>query len=446
MVQPNELSKQPPSASVGRYPALAVAFLGWLFAGVQLGVTAIAMRDSVKDLLGPASEGDYGTWFGWLTASFMFGAATGGYVLGWVGDRWGRKRAIILSIASYSLFSGLTYFVQSADQMLWMRFLVGLGVGGMWPNGISLVTEAWPSVSRPMVAGIIGTSANIGTMLFALLACWLVITPDSWRWVMLLGLAPILLAGWAMIALPESPQWLALQRASSEPSEAKRTTEEDSKWAGLMSLLDIFRPPILRITLVGMLLGTIPLFGGWGSSNWANAWASEVGGSSKSDDPALKARALLARSAPGSVASLLGGLLAFRMGRRACYCLLALGCLVCSQCLFRLSHPSSASFIWWTAALGVFNGFFFGWLPLCLPELFPTRVRATGAGVSFNFGRIATAVGILAVASMLKATFGGDYAAIGQFTSWVYLIGAIVIWFAPDTSCSTLSSPQAVPR
>ncbi len=418
-------------SSSARYWVLIIVFLGWMFAGVQLAVVSIVMRDAVKDLLGVADEADYGRWFGWLTAAFMFGAAFGGYGLGWAGDRFGRKYAIVWSIACYSLFAGFTYFVTTAEQLLCMRFLVGVGVGGMWPNGIALVSEAWPKLSRPMLSGVIGTAANIGTMLFSILACFVYVTPDSWRWVMLLGALPILLACVAVIAIHESPEWLALQKKAT----ATLATQGKSQ----SPLFEIFRPPMLRITLVGIVLGTIPLFGGWGSSNWANAWASEVGGKSQNADPALKARTLLARSAPGSVASLMGGVVASTLGRRMSFCLLSLGCLFCSQYLFRYSNPNSDDFLFWTAGLGLFNGFYFGWLPLCLPELFPTRVRATGAGVSFNFGRIATAFGIVVAASLLKATFGGDYARIGQLTSWVYLIGAVAIWCAPDTSHKPLT-------
>ncbi len=151
-------------------------------------------------------------------------------------------------------------------------------------------------------------------------------------------------------------------------------------------------------------------------------------------DPGLKAKVLLARSAPGSLASLLGGALALLMGRRRCYFFLSLACLFCAQYMFWFSHPNEVQFLWWTGALGLFSGFFFGWLPLCLPELFPTRVRSTGAGVSFNFGRIATALGILVAAGLLKQIFHGDYALIGRLTSLIYLVGMFAIWLAPDTS------------
>ena len=419
---------------------VSTGFLGWMLAGVQLAVTSIVMREAVKSLLGSADEAQNAQWYGYLTSSFLLGAAVGGYGLGWIGDRFGRKRAMALSIGCYSIFAGLTFFVQSPEQLLLLRFLTGLGVGGMWPNGIALVSEAWPNMSRPMLAGVIGTAANIGIMLFSVLTCFVHVTVDDWRWVMGLCSLPIFLAAFAAAFVPESPRWLAL----------KLNPKEDPSGADARSpLVEVFSPPLLKVTLIGIALGTVPLFGGWGNANWANAWASQEGEAAKAeevneelppeetvtaDDPALKARALLARSAPGSLASLLGGAVAMLIGRRIFYFFLSFACLFCSQYLFWFSHPLQDDFLWWMGALGLFSGFFFGWLPLCLPELFPTRVRSTGAGVSFNFGRIATVVGILIAAVMLGQSYGGDYAAIGRITGLIYVVGMVVIWFAPDTS------------
>ena len=90
-------------------------------------------------------------------------------------------------------------------------------------------------------------------------------------------------------------------------------------------------------------------------------------------------------------------------------------------------------FLAWNAALGFFSGFFFGWLPLCLPELFPTRVRATGAGVSFNWGRILTAIGVLATAALLKEQLKGQYDIVGRYTGFIYAVGMVVILLVPDT-------------
>ncbi len=425
----------PTLSTWNRYLVLVAGFLGWMLAGVQLAVTSVVMREAARSLLDSSDEGLFGQWFGMLTSAFLLGAASGGYLFGCVGDRMGRKKAMAISIACYSLFAGLTYFVNGPWQLLVLRFATGMGVGGMWPNGIALVSEAWPNMSRPMLAGVIGTAANVGIMLFSILTCFVHVTPDEWRWVMALGATPLILAVLVALFVPESPRWLAIRSSEAPKDSASSATSSP--------LVEIFRPPLLKVTIVGITLGTIPLFGGWGNSNWANAWASQAGEKVEAEeqsaepveaDPALKARVLLARSAPGSLASLLGGAVATLIGRRRCYFLLALACFFCSQSLFSLASPKDPQFLWWTGALGLFSGFFFGWLPLCLPEMFPTRVRSTGAGVSFNFGRVATAIAIVIAAIMLKENFQGDYAQLGRVTSLVYLIGTVVIWFAPDTS------------
>lgn len=447
----------------GRLLVLAAGFSGWMLAGVQLGITSIVMRDAAKGLVGTSDEAVLGQWFGWLISSFMLGAALGGYLFGWIGDKLGRKTGMALSIACYSIAAGFAGFSTTPTQLLIGRFFVGLGVGGMWPNGIALVAEAWPNMSRPMLAGVIGTAANIGIMCFSILTCYKFVTPDDWRWTMYMSFAPVMLAGIVAVLVPESPRWLAVQR-----SHSKARTAQDSLAKNKSPLVEVFQYPLLRYTILGIALGTVPLFGGWGSSNWAIAWAAQIGDqqdeqtavdiraqaapdSSASavkaaddrqqaaSDPALKARAVLARSAPGSLASLLGGAVATLVGRRRFYFFLSVACLFCSQYLFWMSHPSSPDFLWWTAALGLFSGFFFGWLPLYLPELFPTRVRSTGAGVSFNFGRIGTVFGILAAGGLLKNLFDGDYAAIGRLTSWIYAFGALIILFAPDTAGKDLT-------
>ena len=439
------------SPSSGRYRVLAAGFFGWMLAGVQLGVTSIVMPAATQDVLQTDNKAEVGPWIGWLVAWFLLGGAAGGYVLGFMGDRIGRKKAMALSIATYSVFAGLTCFVDSPWQLLIMRFMTGVGVGGMWPNGIALVSEAWPGMSRPMLAGVIGTAANVGIMMISLVMLFAEVSHDNWHWVMQLTTLPIFLAVFVWVCVPESARWMA---AVGADSELGRST------SGTSPQLEVFQPPMLRVTILGIILGTIPLFGGWGSANWANVWAASIGdkqvettekvdndeprpddeaqaessgvADKPKEDTGLKARVLLARSGPGSLASLLGGVVAAFVGRRRFYFFLAIACLACSQYVFLYSQPGRSDFLWAVAALGLFSGFFFGWLPLCLPELFPTRVRATGAGISFNFGRIATAVGILVAAGFLKSFFDGDYARIGQLTSWIYAVGAVAILFAPD--------------
>ena len=428
-------------SQTGKIFVLAAGFLGWMFAGVQLGVTSLVMRVAAQGLMPDADEATLGQWFGWLVSALLLGGALGGYLFGWIGDRVGRKRAMALSILFYSVSAGLTYFVQSPQQLLIMRFLTGIGVGGMWPNGVALISEAWPSISRPMLAGLMGTAANVGIMMASIVSYYYFVTPEDWRWTMLAGATSAVLSVFVLICVPESPKWLAVRE--------KRQQAAQESTASTSPLVEIFRQPLLGITLIGITLGTIPLFGGWGTANWANAWASQIGdktppsstdsANNSPDDPALKARVLLARSGPGSLASLLGGVVAATIGRKFSYFLLSLCSLASAQYIFWFSEPGETSFLWGMAALGLFSGFFFGWLPFCLPEMFPTRVRSTGAGVSFNFGRIVTVIGILVAAGLLKDQFQGDYARIGRLTSWIYAFGMLAAFFIPPAAEEALA-------
>lgn len=437
-----DLAPQPvPLSRAGRLTVLAVAFLGWLGAGVHMAITQQTGRAASIDLLGRTGELDagrftaagetqppsavereqvrawevaVGRWFAWNQCAFLFGAAAGGLLFGWVGDRIGRARGMAVSILTYSAFSAAVALAQAPWQFAGLWFVACLGVGGMWPNGVALVAEAWSGASRPVMAGVIGTSANVGIFLLATLARWEPITPDHWRWVMLVGAAPLALGVFTLVAVPESPRWLAAQRTHTESSAAT-------------SIGVVFRRPLLGVTLVGIVLATTPVIGGWGTANWMTPWAEKAGGA------ALRADVLQVRAMTGILGSLLGGWIASSLGRRTTYFLVSLASLLIAQYVFWRLLPTDNSFLVWVAVLGFVSGVYFGWLPLCLPELFPTRVRSTGAGVSFNFGRILTAMTLFA-SGALMGYFGGDYARIGRITACFFVLGMVAILFAPDTS------------
>jgi SHS family sialic acid transporter-like MFS transporter len=423
----------------GRIVILITAFLGWMFAGFQMSITPLVSHSAVNSFLWPgqseqklsldeekARKTIRGKWFARNNALFLLGAAAGGWGLGWFGDRLGRSKAMGASILCFSVFAGLALFARSPLEFVLFRFMSGLGVGGMWPNGIALVSEAWPNVSRPALAGVIGTAANVGLVLMGLAANIRPITPDDWHWMMLLGASTGVLGLLSLALVPESPRWLAGRVQQTAPPPVG----------------EIFRGPLLKITLIGICLGTIPLYGGWGSGNWLVPWSDEEGAKrnekGEAKDTTLKARIQVARSAGGTISSLLGGFLASLLGRRRSYFLISLGSLTVSFYLFNFLKPFDATFIPFVFLLGLISGFFFGWLPLCLPELFPTRVRSTGAGVTFNFGRVATAIGVLG-AVYLVDRFEGDYPKVMGINSLVYALGMVVIWFAPDTSKKGLS-------
>src|SRR5262249_6897259 len=124
-------------------------------------------------------DANIGKWFSVATAGFLVGAATGGVLFGWLGDRLGRVRALTLSVLTYAIFSGLCGFATAAWQIPLLRFISALGMGGEWSLGVALVMEVWPNRSRALLAGLIGAAANFGYMFIALLGLGLgrVITP-----------------------------------------------------------------------------------------------------------------------------------------------------------------------------------------------------------------------------------------------------------------------------
>lgn len=403
-----------------RIVVLCAAFIGLLFDGFELGLMPLASLSVSRDLLGvgytPTLGGD---WFARFTAALMFGAACGGILLGGLGDRIGRARAMGISILFYSVFAGLGAWVQTQEQMLVLRFLVGLGVGGVWPNAVALVAECWPDKARPTVAGVLGAAINAGILMLSQIAQLWSLTEDSWRWLFRVAAAPTALGLLVLFFLPESPAWLASRGKTRE-----------------MPTRELFRPPLVKTTVIGIVLGSIPLVGAWAASKWMIPWADQIGGVARPD---YKAATQGWWAFGATLGSLAGGQIASLLGRRRSYFLISLGSLMLTIAMFQLTAPLQASFFPIVFAQGFVATLFFGWLPLYLPELFPTHVRATGSGISYNVGRFATAAGVLTAGLMFTA-LGGSYPSVGSAAATIYGLGMIAIWWAPDTTRRSLAS------
>lgn len=401
-----------------RWFVLVVAFSSLLFDGFELGLMPVASLSVSKDLLSTHYTNQLGgDWFARFTAALMLGAAVGGIILGDLGDRLGRARALGVSVLFYSVFAGLGAYATSQHQMLLLRFLVGLGVGGVWPNAISLVSECWPDRSKPVIAGIMGAALNAGILGLSQVAQIWPITPDNWRWLFQIAAAPAALGLLAILALPESPAWKA-ERIHAKPRQP---------------LLELFAPNLLRVTIIGSLLGTIPLLGAWAASKWMIPWADAMMSASQ---PSYKSVVQGWWSLGAVLGSCCGSLVAHVLGRRLAYALISIGATVLTEIMFLGSMPGSSTFLYVVFLQGLVATLFFGWLPLYLPELFPTHVRAVGTGFSFNIGRFATAFGVLATGFLFTA-LGGSYAQVGAICALIYLSGAVVIWWAPNTSHRT---------
>src|SRR5688572_1627244 len=166
VAKPDLLSDSGNSAtSKGAWLALAAALLGWMFDGAEMGIFSLVGGKAMEALMPGVAKGERDLWFNIIMASFLVGAATGGVLFGWLGDRIGRVRAMTLSVLTYALFTGLCGFAGEAWQVGVLRFIASLGMGGEWSLGVALVMEIWPNRSRAFMAGLIGAAANVGYLL-----------------------------------------------------------------------------------------------------------------------------------------------------------------------------------------------------------------------------------------------------------------------------------------
>ncbi len=237
------MSQSPSNAK--RYLTLLAAFLGWLFDGFEMGLFPLIGQPALKALLGPAAQGDAAKWFGAIIAVFLVGAASGGVLFGWLGDKIGRVRAMSLSIFTYAIFTGLCGFATEAWHIAAFRFVASLGMGGEWSLGVALVNEIWPDKSRALTAGLIGAAANIGYLLAAVLSMVLLsfltttegvllaiglskstadylLSGSAWRLLMISGALPAFLILLIRLFVPESEKW-----------EAERDRGHTSHWANV---------------------------------------------------------------------------------------------------------------------------------------------------------------------------------------------------------------------
>jgi MFS family permease len=479
----------------GQWLALTAALLGWMFDGLEMGLFPLVARPALRDLLHTQDEGQIGLWFGVATASFLVGAATGGVVFGWLGDRLGRVRAMTLSVLAYAVFSGLCGLATSAHQVAVLRFLSALGMGGEWSLGVALVMEVWPNRSRAFLAGLIGAIANVGHLLPGAIGYglaqvlhplhgWLLAAglPEpwvaallghkGWRLLMFVGVLPAFLTLFIRLFVPESRHWEHERDRGATSSWASRDllgvlagaagavamiylwAEEvgpvprliGSALALVLVTAGYLYPvtrylqrseegesagswrPVVGRMLLGAGLSGIPLIGTWAAIQLSQSWAAYLAGDTV---PLAREYTQMCGSSGAVLGTLLAAYLGDRLGRRLSYALLCLASLGSALAFFQLNDHVGPMFLTMIFLAGGCTASFYGWLPLYLPELFPTRVRATGQGFSFNFGRVLAAVGVLQSGNLV-GYFNG-YPQACSVMCLIYLLGLALIWLAPET-------------
>lgn len=420
---------------------LIIAALGWLFDAMDQNLFNLVRQPSVRDLLikqgltDPELSTTAKEVGSALTSIFLIGWAAGGFLFGILGDRLGRTRTMIITILIYSVFTGLNGLVQDVWQYGLCRFLTALGVGGEFAAGASLVAEVWPQRSRAMALGTLQSLSALGNMMAS--GVNFALSHVGWRWVYAVGALPGLLIVWIRRGVKEPQQW---QQARDDAAASGKSGE-------LGNIFSLFREPILRRnTIAGVLLGTAGVGGLWGVGFFLPDLTGEVLSPQVAHLPKQAADAQLAQWRSivffiQNFGALLGmfsyALLSERLGRRpalAFFFMLAWASVVGTFWGLRdLGSACMLAFVMGFCALAPFSAF-----AVYFPELFPTRLRATGVGFCYNCARILAAAAPFALGA-LTATFKDPadpthgFRMAATVVSSIYLAGFVGLAVAPET-------------
>lgn len=407
---------------------LAAAWAGWGFDVFDALLFNFVAPNCVPVLLGlplgsPAAHAATVFWTGLISSILLIGWAVGGVLFGWVADRIGRKRALFATVALYAVGTALCAAATSIWQLIAFRVLASLGIGGEWGIGAALVAEAVPENKRVEAGVILQTSSPLGLVMagsvnYLIAGVWFAGSPQtSWRYVFLAGLAPVILAMLIRVFVRESSHWNEAAARERPPSPR-----------------ELFTPAVRRLTLSGAGVAVTAVVCWWA----CNAFVPLLGSTLASEQAAhlgltAEAARLLAETWKSRAANAfnLGGLvgtfaaiaLSRGLGRRPMFVTYFLYSAATIFLTFGLDiAPATRLTMLFFVGAGVYG--VFGAFPFYLPELFPARLRATGAGFSYNIGRLLAAVGPLWV-GMVSARAGGSSAVLNSTLLWVGVIPLI---------------------
>jgi MFS family permease len=422
----------PRSVTRSQLFVLAIAYLGWVFDLMDVFLMVLVRDRAMSELLGPgASAASIGLWGGWALAITLIGWSVGGLIFGMVADRWGRTRTMALTILIYSIFTGLCGLAETPMQLIVLRFIAALGIGGEWGAGASLIAEVFPKTSRAVAAGILQSASATG-FFAAILLEYLV--GGNWRYAFFGGALPAFLALVVRLGLAEPATWTAAKARASD--SAKR----------LGSIGAVFAEPELRRrVLLATALAVIGIFAYWGTNFWVNARFGEL----------LRAQGLDAAAVTrgvrrGLIVLNLGNLAGFllfipltnHVGRRLAFAVFHLGALVSMPVAYVYSSNYNLGLVLFFFA-GLFTSGIYSGYTIYFPELFPTRVRATGASFCYNVGRVVAAPGPIIMGWLTGALAGWappgqTIAYAGALMAGVYALAFVVIPYLPETKSAEL--------
>jgi MFS family permease len=418
-----------------QWNTLIASNLGWMFDGYETFALVMSVGAALRQLLEPSQYPQIPVYAGTLIALTLLGWGIGGLIGGVLADYLGRKRTMMLAILAYSIMTGLSAFAWDWVSFAVLRFLVGLAIGSEWVTGASIVSELWPDKVRGRGVGLMQSGLGIGFFLASF--AWLFVGamgPNSWRYMFLIGVLPALMTLWVRRAIPESERWEHVNDQRQAALERKRggaSLGAQDEALARFTVADLFvEPEVRRRVILAFLMSLATTFAFWGISAWippyVGAFATKAGLSTQE----WQSYAGMALNGSAVLGYAGFGFLADAFGRKPVTIFYVVASLVSVALLFLWAQDLTFMLIG-AGLCGIFVSGQYTWMAAWLPELFPTRMRATAAGFVFNMPRLIAWTGPLISGWLITQAGGFSQAAVA--ISSIYILSLAAAPFLPET-------------
>jgi MFS family permease len=409
------------SLSRTQWKALLAANLGWLFDGYETYALILTVGVALRQLLAPSQYPQIPAYAGTVLAITLLGWGLGGLIGGVLADYLGRKRMMILAILAYSVMTGLSALSWDWLSFAILRFLVGVAIGSEWATGTSMTAELWPDHARGKGAGLMQCGLGIGFFLASLV--WLFVGtmgPGAWRIMFLIGVFPALLTLWIRRGIPESALW-------QEARERQRASRARRRF----TVRELFSDrEARRRTLIALAMSLTTTLAWWGISSWVPPYIGSVAAKAGLLAPQWASFAGMTYNIGAIAGYITLGFCADKFGRKPVTMLFFGMAFILTPVLFLWTQDLTLLLV-----VAAANGFFslgqYTWMTVWLPELYPTRMRATGVAFVFNAPRFIAFLGPL-IAGTLIVTLGG-YGHAATIVGSIYVLGFLAAPLLPET-------------
>ncbi|MEO7047610.1 MAG: MFS transporter [Ferruginibacter sp.] len=395
-----------------------VCFISIMFSGISSMAMSVYLPVIVKSLLGNVTEEKMNNVGAFINSVFIFGSMFGGFAWGFICDKTGRSKAVILSTAIFGLFTILTAFSSSWLMVGIYRFVTGFGVGGVILTTNILVAELWPEKNKAVALGIVSAAMPVGFIAAGAMNNLL----TDWHSAFLTGIVPLVVAIVAMFILPESENW--------------KRNKMEAIHSGLLNHR-LFAPGYKKNLIKGSVIFGAMLIGLWAVFSWAPTFIQSITADAAKASR-LRGLTMMVLAVSGLIGSIASGWIANAIGLRKTMMICFIASFIMTFTVFKLNASVSTATFIEMGILAFFFGISQGALSVYIPALFPTVIRASATGFCFNVGRLFTASVVFFIGALV--TFLGGYGNAVFIFSFIFLVGLGAAFFTKDSPAMEISA------